>query len=169
MNVSPMEFLRGDVVNSVELALAASGLAPNRIEIEITESLFLHDSVPVKAIMDRLIRKGVTFILDDFGTGYSSLGYLRKFPVSKIKIDRSFISGFPLDKDCSALVHGIVALANSIGMQVVAEGIETKEQASLLRLIGCQEGQGYLFGKPMPLAELKTALMSSRSNTRLLA
>ena len=169
VNISPMQFLRGDLVSSVESALAASGLAPDRVEIEITELLFIHDCVPVKAIMDRLINRGIGFVLDDFGTGYSSLGYLRKFPVRKIKIDRSFIAGFPLDKDLLAIVRGTVALAHSLDKQIVAEGIETEEQEKLLQLIGCQEGQGYLFGHPLPLDELKSALLSSPPNTRLLA
>ena len=124
-------------------------------------------SVLVKATMDALISKGITFVLDDFGTGYSSLGYLRKFPARKIKIDRSFISGFPLNKDCSAIVHAIVALAHGLDMQVIAEGIETEEQASLLRLIGCQEGQGHLLGVPKSLDDLRMALQSSTA--RLLA
>jgi len=160
VNVSPVQFVRGDLTRAVGDALSASGLHPARLELEITESLFLTKGSLVRDKMRELINLGVSFALDDFGTGYSSLNYVRQYPIGKIKIDRSFVTGLLTDRSSSAIVGAVVAMAEGMGKRVIAEGIETEEQRNTLRRLGCQEGQGYLFGKAMPadrLAELIAA------------
>ena len=118
----------------------------------------LDDFVAVSATMDRLKALGVRFALDDFGTGYSSLSYLAKLPVETLKIDRSFVNTMAQHPDSATLVQTIVSLALSLRLNVVAEGVETEEQATLLRLLRCNQAQGYLFGKPMPFEQLTKLL-----------
>jgi diguanylate cyclase (GGDEF)-like protein len=154
VNVSPVQFVRGDLITAVDEALAESGLPAEQLEIEITESLFIQDNNAVRAIMESLGARGIEFALDDFGTGYSSLSYIRKFPISKIKIDRSFVSGIPHDGEAVAIVQAVVALAASLGIRTNAEGLETAEQIKLLHLLGCTEGQGFGLGKPQPAESL---------------
>lgn len=161
VNVSPSQFLRGDLVADVQNALEHSGLPADRLELEITESLFIHDADQIEHTMREICAAGVTFAIDDFGTGYSSLSYIRRFPVRKIKIDRAFISGLPLEQESVAIVSAVVALANSLGLAVNAEGVETKEQADALRLLGCDEGQGWLFGRPEKAGELMGLIRSA--------
>jgi diguanylate cyclase (GGDEF)-like protein len=150
VNVSPAQFIKGNLVAIVEEALAQSHLPADRLNLEITESLFLQENRVIAETVGKLRALGVTFSIDDFGTGYSSLSYLRKFPVQKIKIDRSFVSELPGDAESLAIVRAVCTLAQGTDIVVNAEGIETEEQAVALRLIGCGEGQGYLFGKPQP-------------------
>nr|WP_281352094.1 EAL domain-containing protein [Microvirga makkahensis] len=154
VNVSPAQFSRGDMTKIVAAALARSGLSAQRLELEITESLLIRENAPVQAIMSRLKTLGISFALDDFGTGYSSLSYLRKFPIDTIKIDRSFILGVPRDREAVAIVQAVIAMAASLDMGVVAEGLETQEQIDALRQLGCQRGQGYGLGRPQPAEEL---------------
>jgi EAL domain-containing protein (putative c-di-GMP-specific phosphodiesterase class I) len=149
VNVSSLQFETGDLVESVRTALMTSGLPAARLELEITESAFVQESERLKGTFDQLLDLGVSFALDDFGTGYSSLGYLHRFPISKIKIDRSFVSGLPKDGHAMAIVRSVIALAYGLQIRTIAEGIETSEQAEALRLIGCDDGQGYLFSKPI--------------------
>ena len=125
-------------------------LPPSRLELEITEGILLHDTAATLVTLDRLRTLGVGIALDDFGTGYSSLSYLRRFPFSKLKVDRSFIAGITTDPGAAAIVQAVVSLGRSLAIRVTAEGVETEEQASLLRAIGCEEAQGYLFGHPCP-------------------
>jgi diguanylate cyclase (GGDEF)-like protein len=160
VNVSPVQFMRGDIVAAVDDALARSGLPARRLELEITESLFIQENGAIRATMDEIGRRGIGFALDDFGTGYSSLSYLRKFPIGKIKIDRSFVTGIPHDEEAVAIVQAVIALAGNLGIRTNAEGLETAEQIELLHLLGCNEGQGYGLGKPQP-AESIIALLSS--------
>ncbi len=162
VNVSPIQFVRGDLARTIADALARSGLPASRLELEITESVLLQQSGLVRKALHQLREMGVTFALDDFGTGYSSLNYIRKFPIAKIKIDRSFIAEIPLSRESAAIISAVGALARSLDIRLNAEGIETREQVALLRLLGCQEGQGYLFGKPEP-AESALELMRSSS------
>ncbi len=161
VNVSPVQLARGDLVRTVAQALARSGLSAERLELEITESVFLQENHGVRATIDELRGMGVRFALDDFGTGYSSLNYIHNFPIAKIKIDRAFVSEIPLSKEAAAIVSAVAALARSLDIRLNAEGIETREQLELLRLLGCAEGQGYLFGKPEP-AEHAAELIQSR-------
>lgn len=149
VNVSAIQFETGDLVAAVRRALDISGLPPERLELEITESAFVEESDGLKAIFDELLAIGVSLALDDFGTGYSSLGYLHRFPISKIKIDRSFVMDILTSNRAIAVVRSIMALADGLGIPTIAEGIETPEQAAMLRLSGCNDGQGYLFAKPI--------------------
>ncbi len=150
VNVSPIQFARGDLASTVADALARAGLPASRLELEITELVLLRQNRLVRTALQQLSEMGVGFALDDFGTGYSSLNYVHKFPIDKIKIDRSFISEIPMSQESAAIVSAVATLARSLGIRLNAEGIETPEQVELLRLLGCQEGQGYLFGRPEP-------------------
>lgn len=159
VNVSPLQFDYGDIVGDVEAALAASGLAPNRLQVEITESLLVTETSRAATKLLALREIGVGVALDDFGTGYSSLSYLGRLPIDTIKIDQSFIRGLPQDAEASAIVRTVLMLSESLGKNVVAEGIETQDQAWLLRLAGCKIGQGYYFARPAPAAQI-VALLS---------
>ncbi len=150
VNLSPMQFRCGNVLELVKETLDATGLAPDRLEIEITESLFLERSNLVLEALAGLRRLGVCIAMDDFGTGYSALGYLTSFPFDKIKIDRSFVSGIETHVEKQAVVRAIVGLGETLGKTTVAEGIETPDELACLRMIGCEQGQGYLFSKARP-------------------
>jgi diguanylate cyclase (GGDEF)-like protein/PAS domain S-box-containing protein len=150
VNVSPAQFRQPGFVDDVVAALGASGLPPERLELEVTETIMLQDSVATVAQLNRLRRLGVRIAMDDFGTGYSSLSYLRSFPFDKIKIDRSFIRDLGEREEARAIVRAIAALGTSLGMRTAAEGVETQEQLSQLSAEGCTDAQGFLFGRPMP-------------------
>jgi diguanylate cyclase (GGDEF)-like protein len=154
VNLSPSQFKDKNLVNYVRAALADSGLAADRLELEITESVLLHDSSVIVAILNEIKLLGVKISMDDFGTGYSSLSYLRSFPFDKVKIDRSFVKDLPRDKNSMAIVHAIVGLGETFGMTVTAEGVETDEQAAQLAMANCTHLQGYLFSKPIAAGEL---------------
>lgn len=158
VNVSPLQFEHGDVIGDVRSALAESGMAPERLYIEITENLIVSETSPVIDMLRTLRAEGVRIALDDFGTGYSSLSYLGRLPVDTIKIDQSFVRGLPDDAEASAIVRAVLMISESLGKHVVAEGIETQDQAWLLRLGGCTVGQGYFFSRPGPAAEILTKL-----------
>ncbi|MDC7786841.1 EAL domain-containing protein [Rhodoplanes sp. TEM] len=166
INLSPVQFRSGGLVQSVHEALVASGLPAHRLELEVTETLLLEDNNLIRDILYDLRNMGVRIVMDDFGTGYSSLSYLRRFPFSKIKIDRSFVRELPHDLDCVTIVHGIVELANGLGMMTTAEGVETPEQLYVLRGNGCTHAQGHLFGAAMPAPQAATLL---REETRITA
>ena len=154
VNLSPVQFGKGDLVDMISRALAESRFPPHRLELEITESVLLHNNEQHIAILTALKSLGVSIVLDDFGTGYSSLSYLRMFPFDKIKIDRSFVSELSTRSDCAAIVCAIVNLARSLNIATTAEGVETHDQFLLLRTAGCSLAQGYLFSRPVPLSEL---------------
>ena len=163
VNLSPLQFKpgRGPAVDRVVAdALARSGLAPRRLELEITESLRLMEDAPTKAALHRLRGLGAAIALDDFGTGYSSLSYLRSFPFDKLKIDQSFVRGLP-EAESTAIVRAISALGASLGIATVAEGVETLTQLAALVGEGCDILQGYLFGRPCPSREVPGALASA--------
>jgi len=153
VNLSPAQF-RGNLVGEVEAALAASGLAPGLLELEITESIMLADEAQVLNTLHRLRALGARIAMDDFGTGYSSLGYLRRFPFDKIKIDQSFVRNMTDRQDCLAIVRAVIGLGRSLGMSVNAEGVETRDQLDALIGEGCLEMQGYYFSKPKPAEEV---------------
>jgi EAL domain-containing protein (putative c-di-GMP-specific phosphodiesterase class I) len=146
------------LVSTVVSALASSGLAASRLDLEITESVLLEKSERNIAILNQLRELGVRISMDDFGTGYSSIGYLRSFPFDKIKIDRSFVRDLLVDEGCLAIVRAIASLGVSFGMTTTAEGVETEEQMHCLNLEGCVEVQGYLYSKPVPTSEVATVL-----------
>ncbi|TWF47537.1 EAL domain-containing protein [Neorhizobium alkalisoli] len=150
VNVAPIQLVRGDVVADVKHALALSGLPPKRLHLEITESAFVELSGPVCKALEQLREMGIAIALDDFGTGYSSLSYLAGFPLDKLKIDQSFVRKMSSDPQSLAIVQTVNALAESLQLDVVAEGVETETERQLLTAMGCEIGQGYLFGKPQP-------------------
>lgn len=154
VNLSPAQFSTADLVSSVERALKTSGLAANRLELEITERLLLENSTPTLSILEDLDRLGVSIALDDFGSGYSSLSYLRKFPLDKVKIDRSFITDLDHQGEQIAIIQGVVSIVRALGMKLTAEGVETESQSEVLRALGCDDAQGYLFGRPMPFEDI---------------
>ena len=160
VNLSPVQFKNKGILLSVISALAASGLSPNRLELEITESVLLQDGDATLAILHELRGLGVRISMDDFGTGYSSLSYLRKFPFDKIKIDQSFIFDMSDHDDSLAIVRAVIAMGSGLGIATTAEGVETAEQFKQLKLEGCSEVQGYLFSPPRPAAEVKGLLAS---------
>ena len=164
VNVSSIQFTRGNVVNSVMQALAASGLAPNRLEIEVTESVLLEKTEQNIEVLEQLHALGVRIAMDDFGTGYSSLGYLRRFRFDKIKIDRSFIRDVAKNNESSAIVHAITKLSVSFGISTTAEGVETQEQLFHLVREGCAEVQGWLFGKAIPADKVPAVLQQPISD-----
>ena len=153
VNLSAAQFHAdsADVVDVVSKALESTGLAPERLELEITESLLISDPEKVLDSLDRLSRLGVRVAMDDFGTGYSSLSYLWRFPFDKVKIDRAFVSELEDEGKVSLVVASIISLAHSLGMRVNAEGVETEMQRAALRKLGCDELQGFLLGRPAPL------------------
>jgi diguanylate cyclase (GGDEF)-like protein len=151
VNVSPAQIIHADFAELVERTLAETGVDPRRLEIEVTESLFIFDEKAALKTLERLKVLGVSVAMDDFGTGYSSLRTLRSFPFDRIKIDRSFIFDMVGNTDAAAIVNSIMGLGRALGRPVVAEGVETKEQLELLQLQGCNEVQGYLIGKPLPI------------------
>jgi diguanylate cyclase (GGDEF)-like protein/PAS domain S-box-containing protein len=154
VNLSPIQVTNQNLVPVVISALAAAGHSARRLEIEITESVLLQNTAANTATLHRLRELGVRISMDDFGTGYSSLSYLRKFPFDKIKIDRSFISGLPDDNEAIAIVRAVAGLAASLDMTATAEGVETAPQLEAVRALGCVEMQGYLFSRPLPLAQV---------------
>ena len=149
VNVSAVQFHRGALNDTILRALAASGLAPERLEVEITESIFLEGGEATLRLLHSLRSLGVRIALDDFGTGYSSLSYLQSFPFDKLKIDRSFIQNLLTREGATAIVHAITELANALGMETTAEGVEETAQLMELRAHGCSSVQGYLFAEPM--------------------
>ena len=154
VNVSPMQFNHGDLADTIQAILNETGLAPERLEIEVTESMLMSDKDRCLQILRKLKAMGVAIAMDDFGTGYSSLGTLHAFPFDKIKLDQSFVRRIPEDTLAAAIVKTVLALGHSMNVPVLAEGIETEEQLRFLIDEGCSEGQGYLFAKPVPLAQI---------------
>jgi EAL domain-containing protein (putative c-di-GMP-specific phosphodiesterase class I) len=163
VNVSPIQFHRGGLHETIVQALAASGLAPARLEIEITESVFLDGADSTLKLLHSLRSIGVRVALDDFGTGYSSLSYLQSFPFDKIKIDRSFIENILTRPGASAIVAAITELAHALGMETTAEGVEDNAQLAELRSRGCSSVQGFLFAKPMRVREVEKLFNEGRS------
>ena len=165
VNLSPLQFRTGSLLATVQEALALSGLAPKRLELEITETLLLEKSDHVLATLHALRALGVRISMDDFGTGYSSLSYLRSFPFDKIKIDRSFVRELDANADSQAIVRAIVSLGASLGITITAEGVESESDLARLKAEGCNEGQGYLFSQARPQAEI-TAMLGNRKKKR---
>jgi diguanylate cyclase (GGDEF)-like protein len=171
VNVSAAQLMQEDFAQRVEQTLAEAGLSPTRLKIEITESGIMHDAARARAAIDRLNKVGVAVSLDDFGTGYSSLSYLREFGLQEIKIDRSFVKNLGEDPEGEAIIRAMVWLANSLRMVVVAEGVETAQQAAILERLGCDRLQGYYFGRPVRASDLRAEqlLGSSRSDSDISA
>jgi diguanylate cyclase (GGDEF)-like protein len=158
VNLSARQLTQPDLAAMVSTSLAEAGVPPARLALEITESLLLTDSAEMQSVIGQLKEIGVDLSLDDFGTGHSSMDYLKFLPVDELKIERRFVAGLLSDRRDRAIVSAIIQLAHDLGLRVVAEGIETPEQAQLLRELGCDVGQGYYFGRPAPMpAEYRPA------------
>jgi diguanylate cyclase (GGDEF)-like protein/PAS domain S-box-containing protein len=168
VNVSPVQLKSPTLALRITGALAASGLSPDRLEIEITEAVLIHDDETALAILHQLRAIGVRIALDDFGTGFSSLSYLKRFPFDKIKIDRCFVSDIEVDGS-AAIVQAVVNIAASRNMTTTAEGVETEAQREVLRKLGCTQMQGYLFSRPKPASEIRPLLGVCSENTRVSA
>jgi diguanylate cyclase len=146
---------------AIQAALTESGLPPEQLEIELTETAIMVDRETVTGFLNALREQGITVALDDFGTGFSSLSHLHQLPIDRVKIDRSFVSRVEEDENAAAIVTAITHLSHSLGLGVVAEGIETEAQLLFLQRLGCDEAQGYLFARPLPAAECATILVAA--------
>jgi EAL domain-containing protein (putative c-di-GMP-specific phosphodiesterase class I) len=158
VNVSPRQFLHDNFVDMVADVLRETGLEPCYLELEITESMVMEDAPRLIRMLGELRQLGVQTSIDDFGTGYSSLSYLRRFPVHRLKVDRSFIIDVTTNPEDAAIVRTIIALGHNLGLKVIAEGVETQAQLEFLRRNDCDEVQGYCFSKPIPAEELGAGL-----------
>jgi EAL domain-containing protein (putative c-di-GMP-specific phosphodiesterase class I) len=158
VNLSPAQFKVRNLSQMVMSALAQSGLPPQRLELEITESVLLINNESTLEVLHQLRNLGVRISMDDFGTGYSSLSYLRSFPFNKIKIDRSFVHDLASKKDSKAIIRAVTVLSSSLGMTTTGEGVETQEELEYLKREGCTEAQGYYFSKPKPAREVLTMI-----------
>jgi diguanylate cyclase (GGDEF)-like protein len=158
VNISGVQFQQKDLVESISQALRVSGLEPRCLELEITESVIMHNASEAIVMLEKLGHMGVDISIDDFGTGYSSLSYLKRFSIDKLKIDQGFIRNVPGDQDDAAIVKAIIALAHSLRLRVVAEGVEHEDQLQFLRSLGNDEYQGYFHSRPLPAAELERYL-----------
>ena len=154
VNLSPRQFRQPDLLEMIATILAEERLDARHLELEITESVAMHDPTHNQKVLEALSALGVSLAIDDFGTGYSSLAYLKRFPIDYLKIDQSFVRGLPGDEDDENIVRSIIALAKSLKLSVIAEGVETESQKAFMLENGCDEMQGYLFSKPLPAAEL---------------
>jgi diguanylate cyclase (GGDEF)-like protein/PAS domain S-box-containing protein len=168
VNLSPAQFKSGDLVGVVRAALHASGLAPDRLELEITETVMLRDVAATLATLHDLRSIGVRTTMDDFGNGNSSLSYLRRFPFDRIKLDPSFIRDLGQHRESTAIVRALIGLSGELGMAATAEGVETLEQLRILAQVGCTDIQGYLFSRPVPASEIPALLRSMPTPARLL-
>jgi len=164
VNLSPVQIRAPGAALGILAALREAGLDPHRLELEVTESLFLDDDANTARFMDDLAAEGVRFALDDFGTGYSSLGYINKFPFSKIKVDRSFVSGPNIGKKSDAIIRAVAEMGATLDMDIVAEGLETIEQVQIVRNAGCTLGQGYYFSRAVPDYLAAMLLSQERQN-----
>ena len=165
VNVSSRLFSRGELDLRVAEVLRNTGLDPAHLELEVTESAVMENPDAALALLERLRALGIRLAIDDFGTGYSSLARLKRLPVHKLKLDQSFVSGLPHDQDDVAITRAVIALGHSMGLKVLAEGIEQLEQVELLQQLGCDHAQGYYFGRPQPAEQLATHLALSAATT----
>ena len=162
VNLSAKQFLRRDLDKTITHALAAAGVPPRLLELEITESCLMHSPEEAIRVLSALRDAGLKISVDDFGTGYSSLAYLARFPLSALKIDRAFVRNVHSDSSAAAIVRAVIDMANNLELQVIAEGVETEQQAAFLRGHGCHQGQGYLFSRPVPADVVGARLHAAR-------
>jgi diguanylate cyclase (GGDEF)-like protein/PAS domain S-box-containing protein len=160
VNLSPSQFQSGDLAGAVAQALARTGLTPTSLELEVTEDILLHDEQGALNTFLKIQALGVRIVFDDFGTGFASLSYLKKFPLDGLKIDRSFVLGLLANPDDAAIVNSTIGLSKQLGLSVIAEGIENRATADFLVSMGCEEGQGYFFGRPMPAADFEAKFLT---------
>ena len=162
VNVSARQFKQQGLAEIVAQVLNETGLDPRFLEIELTESILMHDEELVMARLGMFTAKGVRLSIDDFGTGYSSMRYLKRLPIHKLKIDKSFVDDITTDPSDRAISEAIVTMAHSLQLKVIAEGVETKEQLKVLRSLGCDEAQGFLFYKPLPADKITDILSKGK-------
>ncbi|HSP31284.1 MAG TPA: EAL domain-containing protein, partial [Halomonas sp.] len=158
VNISAHQFRQANFCDQVSDVLLRTGLQPNLLELEVTEGVVMQGISHVLHKLNRLRELGVTLAIDDFGTGYSSLNYLKQFPLHRLKIDQSFTRGLPGDQESGAIAKAIIQMGHSLGLDVLAEGIETKEQENHLQTLGCDAGQGFLYAKPLSTEECEEYL-----------
>jgi EAL domain-containing protein (putative c-di-GMP-specific phosphodiesterase class I) len=162
VNISIKQFSQLDFADQVKTTLAQHAINPALLKLELTESAFIKNIESVILTMDTLKEVGIQFELDDFGTGYSSLQYLKRLPLQRLKIDQSFVRDIEFDNNDKQIVFTIIAMAKNLGLSVIAEGVETEGQELILRNQGCLHYQGYLFGKPLPIAQFEHSLSNNR-------
>lgn len=162
VNLSAIQFQQEDLVGSIERMLNESGVTPDRLELELTESVVMQDARKADNILSRLSRLGIKLAIDDFGTGYSSLSYLKRFDVDRLKIDQSFVRDMTNNYDDAEIARAIINLGHTLGLEIVSEGVETKEQLELLKQQGCDVIQGYLISRPMPASEIPVFLKKEK-------
>lgn len=162
VNISARQFQHPGFIDSVEEILFETGLPPQHLELEITESIAMHDAERTTTTLHALRQLGIHLSIDDFGTGFSSLAYLRRFPLSKLKVDQSFVRNLSVNEHDATIAHTVILLGHSLKLTVIAEGVETKEQLDILRRLGCEEMQGYYFSRPVPAADLSALLNEGR-------
>ncbi|NFV78701.1 EAL domain-containing protein [Magnetospirillum aberrantis] len=165
VNISGRQFRDADLAETVAAAIAESGIDARRLDLELTESMLMADGEGTLKLLRELAALGVTLSIDDFGTGYSSLAYLKRFPVNTVKIDRAFVRDLDHDEDGRAIANAIISLAHSLSMKTIAEGVETKAQAALLARHGCDEIQGYMIGRPLPVADFSVFARNYQEST----
>jgi EAL domain-containing protein (putative c-di-GMP-specific phosphodiesterase class I) len=166
VNLSLRQFRQADLVEMIERTLAQTGLSPDCLELELTESSMMQDAPHAVETLNRLRKLGIIISVDDFGSGYSSLSYLKHLPIDVLKIDQTFVRDMNTDPNDAAIVMAIITLAHSLNLKAIAEGVETEEQFNLLRLLRCDEVQGYLFSKPVPAEAFETILREKQSAAR---
>jgi EAL domain-containing protein (putative c-di-GMP-specific phosphodiesterase class I) len=154
VNLSPRQFIDVDLLQNIDEALAASGMSPVLLQLEVTESMMMRDVSRAIKVLDAIQSRGIRIAIDDFGTGYSSMSLMKQFPIDTIKIDRSFVRDLPDDTEDQAITQAIISMGRALGMTIVAEGVETVEQETFLRAHGCDEMQGFLFSRPLPPEQL---------------
>jgi EAL domain-containing protein (putative c-di-GMP-specific phosphodiesterase class I) len=164
VNLSAVQFRHRSLPEVVSSILADARLPTELLELELTESVAMHDPKGAIEVMNNLHERGIRMSIDDFGTGYSSLNYLKKFRVYKLKIDQSFIQDISTDSEDRAIVAAIISMSRSLGLKTIAEGVETVEQLDFLREQGCDEAQGYYFSKPLPVAQMDALLAARLAN-----
>jgi diguanylate cyclase (GGDEF)-like protein len=167
VNLAALQFRESGLVDSIRRALDDAGLQARYLEVELTESAVMSDPEQSVAILEQLSAMGVLVSVDDFGTGYSSMSYLRRFPIDKLKIDRVFINEITTRPEDASIVRAIVSLAHSLNLKVVAEGVETAAQLDFLKVVGCDEYQGYYFSRPLPAADFERLIRDSRGQETL--
>jgi diguanylate cyclase (GGDEF)-like protein/PAS domain S-box-containing protein len=169
VNLSPSQFQSGDLAASVAQALMRTGLSPTSLELEVTEDILLHDEQGALNTFLKIQELGVRIVFDDFGTGFASLSYLKKFPLDGLKIDSSFVFGLLANPDDAAIVSSTIGLSRQLGLSVIAEGIENRATADFLVSMGCEEGQGYFFGRPMPAGEFEAKFLTAPATAAVVA
>jgi EAL domain-containing protein (putative c-di-GMP-specific phosphodiesterase class I) len=162
VNISAVEFRHKNFLEGVALILKETGMLPSFLELELTESILMHDAKSSESVLGSLKEMGMQLAIDDFGTGYSSLSYLKRFPINTLKIDQSFVQDIAVDHDDASIVSAMIGMGKSLKQRVIAEGVETEAQLAFLRALQCDEGQGFLFGHPLPADEFAKLLLNDQ-------